>query len=172
MLIYYQEVNVVYENLKKEIAASQEEIIDLEKKLEEIEKEQKEYEERYKYSTFEEPISKERKRDIARIKELISEERKKIYIKERTLKVEDLKQSLEKNNNTIREIDTRIETINKMMEDVKSQDFSSINETLKNISDLLSIALKEREKALAKEPLKAFELTKEQRDKAKKAGWI
>lgn len=136
----------MYENLKKEIAASQEEIIDLEKKLEEIEKEQKEYEERYKYSTFEEPISKERKRDIARIKELISEERKKIYIKERTLKVEDLKQSLEKNNNTIREIDTRIETINKMMEDVKSQDFSSINETLKNISDLLSIALKEREK--------------------------
>ena len=33
-------------------------------------------------------------------------------------------------------------------------------------------ALKEREKALRKEPLKAFDLTKEQRDKAKKAGWI
>ena len=142
----------MYENLKKEIAASQEEIMDLEKKLDEIEREQKEYEERFQYGNFEDSLSKElknaneRKRDIARIKELISEERKKIYIKERTLKVEDLKQSLEKNNNTIREIDTRIETINKMMEDVKSQDFSSINETLKNISDLLSIALKEREK--------------------------
>ena len=138
----------MYEDLKKEIALSQEEIMNLEKKLEEIETEQKEYEERYKYSTFEEPISKERKRDIARIKELISEEKSKIYQKERILKVENLKQSLEKNNNAIREIDARIETINKMMEDVKTQDFSSINETLKNISDLLSIALKERERLL------------------------
>ena len=103
------------ENKKRETEAQ---IQDLKELLESIFAEENEYQQtfEYKYSKEQEVVSKERERDIRRLRELIDEKQKELekliiesnelmreyknneYIKERKIKTENLNTELEKNS--------------------------------------------------------------------------